>query len=79
MGSNDVFHLTATNINEGGTYTLLVDKTASGATMTIDSGSILFPNGARYTVSAGTNVKDVLTFVSYDSSALFSAGAKNFI
>lgn len=79
LGSNDVFHLTATNINEGGTYTLLVDKTASGATMTIDSGSILFPNGARYTVSAGTNVKDVLTFVSYDSSALFSAGAKNFI
>lgn len=72
-------HLIATNITGGRTITLRVDKTDASATFDINTGSIKFPNGFSYQVSTGNNVEDVLTFVTFDTTALYAVAAKNFV
>ena len=79
LGSNNNFRLTATNIRPGETITLRVFKTALNATVTIDSGSIKFPNGLQYTISSDNPAVDVLTFVSFDTGSLYGVSAKNFV
>lgn len=73
------YRLQATNIQPGETITLRVYKTALNATITIDSGSIKFPNGLPYTISSDNNTTDVLTFVSFDTGSLYGVAAKNFV
>ena len=72
-------HLIATNITGGRTITLRVDKTNASATFDINTGSIKFPNGFSYQVSSGNDVEDVLTFVTFDTTALYAVAAKNFV
>ena len=69
----------ATNITGGRTITLRVDKTNASATFDINTGSIKFPNGFSYQVSSGNDVEDVLTFVTFDTTALYAVAAKNFV
>ena len=45
----------------------------------INTGSIKFPNGFSYQVSSGNDVEDVLTFVTFDTTALYAVAAKNFV
>tara|TARA_R110002126_G_scaffold13472_1_gene58442 strand:- start:1531 stop:2880 length:1350 start_codon:yes stop_codon:yes gene_type:complete len=71
-------HLIATNITGGRTITLRVNKTNTSATFDIDTGSIKFPLGNSYEITTGNNVEDVLTFVSFDNTALYAAAGKNF-
>lgn len=71
--------LKATNITGGRTITLRVNKTNASATISIDTGSIKFPSGFSYSITSGTDVQDVLTFVSYDTSSLYAVASKNFV
>ena len=77
-GNASPTHLIATNITGGRTITLRVNKTNSNATFDIDTGSIQFPLGNSYEITTGNNVEDVLTFVSFDNTALYAAAGKNF-
>ena len=77
-GNASPTHLIATNITGGRTITLRVNKTNSNATFDIDTGSIKFPLGNSYEITTGNNVEDVLTFVSFDNTALYAAAGKNY-
>ena len=72
-------HLIATNVTGGRTITLRITKTDTDASFDIDTGSIKFPSGNSYTISAGNNVDDVITFVSFDNTALYAVAGKNFV
>lgn len=72
-------HLTATNITGGRTITLRVDKTNASATFDIDTGSVKFPDGFPYNITTGNNVEDILTFVTFDTSAIYSVATNNFV
>ena len=76
--SND-YLLRATNITGGRTITCRIKKTNPSATFTIDTGSIKFPNGFSYVISAGDEKEDVITFVSFDTGSLYAVASKNFV
>jgi hypothetical protein len=78
-GSADTFRLEATNITGGRTITLRVIKTNSSALINVDSGSIKMPLGFGYTISGGTNVTDILTFVTFDTGSLYGVSSYNFV
>jgi hypothetical protein len=78
-GSDNTFLLRATNISGGRTITLKINKTASGAVINVDTGSIKMPNGFLYSATLGTNVEDVLTFVTFDTGSLYGVSSKNFV
>lgn len=64
------------NIRPGVTSTLLISTTGS-ATVSFPT-SVKQPSGSAYTPTTTTG-KDVLTFISYDASALYVANVKNLI
>jgi formylmethanofuran dehydrogenase subunit C len=74
--SGSAVHLLPSNIKPGQTVNVLVN--------TIGSGSITFPNtvrqisGSLYIPTYATG-QDILTMVSFDSSSLYLANAKNFL
>ena len=72
-------HLTATNITGGRTITLRVDKTNASATFDINTNSVKFPDGFPYNITSGNNVEDILTFVTFDTSAIYSVATNNFV
>ena len=69
-------HLTSTNISEGQTITLRV-TTQSGNTITIDTSKVKFALTQDYQPTDGSST-DVLTFVSFDSNALYGASVNTF-
>ena len=72
-------YLTATNITGGRTITLRINKTDTNATFNVNTGSIKFPDGFPYNITTGNNVEDILTFVTFDTSAIYSVATKNFV
>ena len=75
-GSNT--YLNPTNINPGETISLLVTQPASGyGTLTYPS-TLKFPTGFAYAASATSSYVDVITFISFNNSALYSVAINNF-
>jgi len=72
-------HLVATNITGGRTITLRVNKTNSGATVSIDNNTIKFPSGFEYSITPGATAQDVVTFVTFDTTSLYAVASKNFV
>ncbi len=66
-----------TNITAGQTTTLLI-TTSPGSAITFPS-SVKQPSGSAYVPSTATGAKDVLTFISYDSTDIYVANIKNLI
>ena len=73
-GSNT--HINPSNIRAGQTVSLLVSTTGS-ATVSFPS-TVLQPSGSSYTPTTTTG-KDVLTFISFDTTNLYLASVKNLI
>lgn len=73
-GSNT--HINPSNIRAGQTVSLLVSTTGS-ATVSFPS-TVLQPSGSSY-VPTTTTGKDVLTFISFDTTNLYLASVKNLI
>lgn len=73
-GSN--IFINPSNIKPGLTATILVSTTGSG-TVSFPS-TVKQPSGSSYTPTTSTG-KDVLTFLSYDTTALYVASVKNLI
>ena len=73
-GSN--IFINPSNIKPGLTATILVSTTGSG-TVSFPS-TVKQPSGSSYTPTTSTG-KDVLTFLSYDTTTLYVASVKNLI
>lgn len=73
-GSN--IFINPSNITPGQTATILVSTTGSG-TVSFPS-TVKQPSGSSYTPTTSTS-KDVLTFLSYDTTTLYVASVKNLI
>ena len=69
-------HISASNIQPGTTSTILV--TTDGTSNVSFPSNIKQPSGSFYTASA-VSAKDILTFISYDSTNLYLASVKNLI
>jgi hypothetical protein len=69
-------NINPTNITAGQTVTLLV-TTSPGSSVTFPS-TVKQPSGSAYTPTTGT-AKDVLTFISFDTTAIYVANVKNLI
>jgi len=68
--------LQAENINPGQTVVLKLD-TNLGTSITIDTGSIKFPQGYQYQAS-NFQTEDVITFVTFDTGSLYGVSANGF-
>ena len=70
--------LVASNIQPGETITLLVTQNTTTGSLTYPS-YFKFPNFGAYTATASPNAKDILTFVTLDSTTLYGVNVKNMI
>jgi hypothetical protein len=72
-------HLAATNIQQGQTINILVTQGAGG------NGTLTFGSqfrqvfGLGYTPTAASGSKDILTFVTFDTSSIYSSYVKNLV
>jgi hypothetical protein len=76
LPSSVVTHISASNIQPGTTSTILV--TTDGTSTVTFPSNVKQPSGSFYTASA-VAAKDILTFISYDSSDIYLASVKNLI
>jgi hypothetical protein len=76
LGSASNTRLIPTNIQPGETISLRITQPATTGSLTYAS-SIKFPATLGYSASIFPNAIDILTFVSYDSTNLFSVAVKN--
>ena len=76
--SGSTTHLTATNIRPGQTINLLVAQPSVGTGSVSYSTSIFdFPAGANYIPTPITGSKDIISFISFDSSILYATSINN--
>jgi hypothetical protein len=76
LTSGATTHISASNIQPGTTSTILV--TTDGTSNVSFPSNVKQPSGSFYTASA-VSAKDILTFISYDSTNLYLASVKNLI
>jgi hypothetical protein len=76
LTSGATTHISASNILPGSTSTILV--TTDGTSNVTFPSNVKQPSGSFYTSSA-VSAKDILTFISYDSTNLYLASVKNLI
>jgi len=76
LTSGATTHISASNILPGSTSTILV--TTDGTSNVTFPSNVKQPSGSFYTASA-VSAKDILTFISYDSTNLYLASVKNLI
>jgi len=76
LGSATNTRLIPTNIQPGETISLRITQPATTGSLTYPS-SIKFPATLGYSASIFPNAVDILTFVSFDSTNLFSVAVKN--
>jgi hypothetical protein len=75
--ANTPTRLIPTNIKAGETISLKITQPATTGSLTYNSSTIKFPAGLQYTASVSANAVDILTFVTYDTSTLFSVAVKS--
>ena len=66
----------ATNIKPGQTVNVLVNQNQLSGSLSFSS-DFQWPTGFAYSASLATGSKDILTFVTFNSTTVFSAGIKN--
>jgi hypothetical protein len=72
-------HLTATNIKPGQTVNVLLTTNANNNSVTFNSTIFKQPSSLAYTPTQVSDAKDILTFVSYDTTNLYVVSVKNLI
>jgi hypothetical protein len=72
-----------TNVNPGETISILLTTVQGGNNAQLPTASfstnVLQPSGSRYTPSSGSNSKDVLSIIGFDSTNAYLVAAKKFI
>jgi hypothetical protein len=69
--------LEATNINSGETLSLRILNSTSGSQLT-GSSAVKFPTGFSYVPTAISSSTDIITFLSFDNSAIYAVAANYF-
>lgn len=77
LPSSSTTHIVPTNIRPGLTTSLRI-TTAQSSTVTF-APSILEPQFFDYTASAGANKTDILTFVAFDNSIVYTIAVNNLV
>jgi len=72
-------HLTATNIKPGQTVNVLLTTDTYNNSVTFNSTIFKQPSGLAYTPTQASDAKDILTFVSYDTTNLYVVSVKNLV
>jgi hypothetical protein len=71
--------VTATNVKAGTTANLLVTQASTLSGSLRWDSNFKFPSGSSYTGSVSSSAKDIVSFVMYDDTTIYSVGAKNLI
>lgn len=76
LSSSYTMYLNPTNIQAGQTVILKVTQPATSGSLTYPS-SLKFPGGIPYTASSTGSAVDILTFVTFDTTTLYTTAIKN--
>jgi hypothetical protein len=71
-------HIAATNIQPGETLSLRITNQTSASVVTYNTGSIKFPTGFPYIPTAISGTTDIITFLTFDNTAIYSVAANFF-
>lgn len=71
-------HLAATNVRPGQTINLLVTQGNPSGSISYNS-TFDFPSGNAYTASTLVSAKDIVSFISFDSTTLYGTAVKNLV
>jgi hypothetical protein len=77
--SGSTTHLTATNIRPGQTVNLLLTQPSVGTGSVTYNSTFDFPAGNEYIATAFTSSKDILTFITFDSSTIYATSINNLV
>jgi hypothetical protein len=77
--SGSTTHLTATNIRPGQTVNLLLTQPSDGTGSVSYNSTFDFPAGNAYIATAFTSSKDILTFITFDSSIIYATSINNLV
>ena len=75
--SGSTTHLAASNIRQGQTVNLLVNQPSVGTGSLSYNTTFDFPAGANYIATPITSSKDILTFITFDSSTIYATSINN--
>jgi hypothetical protein len=70
-------HFTATNIKPGQTVNILLTTNATNNSASFNSTIFRQPSGSAYTPTGVNGAQDIITLISYDTTALYMASVKN--
>jgi cytoskeletal protein RodZ len=79
LAAGSTTHLSATNIKPGQTINLLVSQPTGGTGSLSYNSTFDFPAGNAYIPTAVTSSKDILTFVTFDSSTIYATSINNLV
>jgi hypothetical protein len=71
--------LEPTNIKAGQTISLVVTQAATLSGSITFPTTFKFPSGSSYVPSAVTSSKDIVTFITVDTSTIFASAVKNLV
>jgi len=72
-------HFTATNIKPGQTVNILLTTNATNNSASFNSTIFRQPSGSAYSPTGVNGAQDIITLISYDTTALYMASVKNMI
>jgi hypothetical protein len=75
--SGSTTHLTATNIKAGQTINLLITQPSVGTGSLSYNSTFDFPAGANYIATPITSSKDIITFITFDTSTIYATSINN--
>jgi hypothetical protein len=78
VDGNDT-HVVPSNILPGQTINMRVTNGVTGTGTISFANSVLQPSGSIYTATTGSDVYDIVTFISFDNANLSLSAVKNFI
>ena len=73
------YHISASNMQPGQTINLKILQSALGTGTTTFHSAIKQPSGSAYVASPTASAVDIISFVSFDSTALYSTSIKKLI
>jgi hypothetical protein len=77
--SGSVTQLTATNIKAGQTINLLITQANPASGSLTYNSTIKFPAGNGYVATQASASKDIITFITFDSSTIYAAAINNLV
>jgi hypothetical protein len=75
--SGSATHLAASNIKAGQTINLLVSQPTIGTGSLTFNSTFDWPSAISYSATTNTGSKDIISFISFDSSILYGTAVKN--